>query len=95
MNALGQGALGLGVSYALAVGYLLLMRLLGGILTKQYPEEHKVYGTRAQSPRHNTGCSLRCGAMIKIPDATIALDAAAGYFAASYFGWLSLLQLPP
>jgi len=39
---LGQGALGLGVSYALAVGYLLLMRFMGAILSRQYPEEHKV-----------------------------------------------------
>ncbi len=39
---LGQGAVGLGVSYALAICYLLLMKLAGDILTKQYPEEHKV-----------------------------------------------------
>ncbi len=87
---LGQGALGLGVSYVLAVGYLLLMRLLGGILSKQYPEEHSVvWDTRTISRVTILAAVAGAGAMIKIPGpaTTIALDAAAGYFAAAYFGW--------
>jgi len=87
---LGQGALGLGVSYILAVCYLILMRLFGGILSKQYPEEHKViWDTRTISRVTILAAVSGAGAMIKIPGpaTTIALDAAAGYFAAAYFGW--------
>ncbi|NLB74592.1 MAG: hypothetical protein GX795_11310 [Firmicutes bacterium] len=87
---LGQGALGLGVSYVLALCYLLLMRLLGGILSKQYPEEHSVvWDTRTISRVTILAAVAGAGAMIKIPGpaTTIALDAAAGYFAAAYFGW--------
>jgi uncharacterized membrane protein len=87
---LGQGALGLGVSYALAVGYLLLMRFMGAILSRQYPEEHKVvWDTRTISRVTILAAVSGAGAMIKIPGpaTTIALDAAAGYFAAAYFGW--------
>lgn len=87
---LGQGAVGLGVSYALAICYLLLMKLAGDILTKQYPEEHKVvWDTRTISRVTILAAVSGAGAMIKIPGpaTTIALDAAAGYFAASYFGW--------
>jgi len=87
---LGQGALGLGVSYVLAVCYLLLMRLLGGVLSNQYPEEHSVvWDTRTISRVTILAAVAGAGAMIKIPGpaTTIALDAAAGYFAAAYFGW--------
>lgn len=87
---LGQGALGLGVCYALALGYLLLMWLVGGILKRQYPSEHRVvWNTRTISRVTILAAVSGAGAMIKIPGpaATIALDAAAGYFAASFFGW--------
>ncbi len=87
---LGQGALGLGVSYVLAGCYLLLMRLLGGILSSQYPEEHRIeWDTRTISRVTILAAVAGAGAMIKIPGpaTTIALDAAAGYFAAAYFGW--------
>jgi len=87
---LGQGALGLGVCYALAIGYLVLMRIIGAILTRQYPAEHKVeWNTRTISRVTILAAVAGAGAMIKIPGpaATIALDAAAGYFAASFFGW--------
>lgn len=87
---LGQGVLGLGVCYALAVGYLVLMWIIGSILTRQYPGEHKVvWNTRTISRVTILAAVAGAGAMIKIPGpaATIALDAAAGYFAASFFGW--------
>ncbi len=87
---LGQGALGLGVSYALALGYLVLMRFLGGILSRQYPAEHRVtWDTRTIARVTILAAVAGAGAMIKIPGpaTTIALDAAAGYFAASFFGW--------
>ncbi len=87
---LGQGALGLGVSYALALGYLVLMWFLGSILSRQYPVEHRVaWDTRTIARVTILAAVAGAGAMIKIPGpaTTIALDAAAGYFAASFFGW--------
>ncbi|MEA4884724.1 MAG: ECF transporter S component [Clostridia bacterium] len=87
---LGQGALGLGVSYALALGYLVLMWFFGSILTKQYPTEQKVaWDTRTIARVTILAAVSGAGAMIKIPGpaTTIALDAAAGYFAAAFFGW--------
>ncbi|HAI86640.1 MAG TPA: hypothetical protein DCL63_06605 [Firmicutes bacterium] len=87
---LGQGALGLGVSYALALGYLVLMWFLGGILSRQYPIEHRVtWDTRTIARVTILAAVAGAGAMIKIPGpaTTIALDAAAGYFAAAFFGW--------
>ena len=47
---LGQGALGLSVCYALAIGYLVLMWLIGKVLTRQYPTSIRSNGTRAPSP---------------------------------------------
>ena len=87
---LGQGALGLSVCYALAIGYLVLMWLIGKVLTRQYPNEHKVeWNTRTIARITILAAVAGAGAMIKVPGpaATIALDAAAGYFAAAYFGW--------
>ena len=79
---LGQGALGLGVSYALALGYLVLMWFLGSILSRQYPVEHRVaWDTRTIARVTILAAVAGAGAMIKIPGpaTTIALDAAAGY----------------
>jgi uncharacterized membrane protein len=87
---LGQGALGLGVSYLLAVGYLVLMWVIGRYLTAHYPEEHNVrWDTRTIARVTILAAVSGAGAMIKVPGpaTTIALDASAGYFAAVFFGW--------
>ena len=94
---LGQGALGLSVCYALAIGYLVLMWLIGKVLTRQYPNEHKVeWNTRTIARITILAAVAGAGAMIKVlgPAATIALDAAAGYFAAGFLSGL-LMGLPP
>ena len=78
------------MSYALALGYLVLMWFLGGILSRQYPIEHRVtWDTRTIARVTILAAVAGAGAMIKIPGpaTTIALDAAAGYFAAAFFGW--------
>ncbi|MDI7248129.1 MAG: ECF transporter S component [Bacillota bacterium] len=87
---LGQGALGLGVSYLLAAGYLVLMWVIGRHLSARYPDEHRVrWDTRTIARVTILAAVSGAGAMIKIPGpaTTIALDAAAGYFAAVFFGW--------
>lgn len=87
---LGQGALGLGVSYLAAVGYLVLMWVIGRYLTSRYAAEHRVrWDTRTCARVTILAAVSGAGAMIKVPGpaATIALDASAGYFAAVFFGW--------
>ncbi|MCR4425225.1 MAG: ECF transporter S component [Firmicutes bacterium] len=87
---LGQGALGLGVAYALALLYLIFMWGIGRVLTREHPAEHKVaWDTRTIARVTILAAVSGAGAMIKVPGpaTTIALDAAAGYFAAAYFGW--------
>lgn len=87
---LGQGALGLGVSYLMAAGYLVVMWLVGKRLIALYPLEQKTkWDTRTIARVTILAAVSGAGAMIKIPGpaTTIALDASAGFFAGAFFGW--------
>lgn len=88
---LGQGPLGLLVTYLIGAVMLVLVFVLGKICDRKYPSEvsKKGWTTSIVAKIAILVAVSAAGGFVSIPGpaASIKLDAVAGYFAAMMFGW--------